>query len=254
VRGQKEREDNCHPEGAGRPKDLSDSEEILRHAQDNTRLEAPLTSHVSPLSFLKGAISRKPIRGATWLLILTASAILACRGRQPSVPAPENPATPTAPRTLPLARVFVLETSGPPPSDTSVTFTTGIPRVIILYHSGESITFARLSFEPSAFGDSGRSVQVDIHPRPGIYGLDVTTSLPLRGGAASVTFEYSRYFSAPARARQVYGSDVAFERVLAVGRLLPDNEVELLPTTRPAADDLQAALSAPGSYLAGGPQ
>jgi hypothetical protein len=148
----------------------------------------------------------------------------------------------------------VLETSGPSPSDTSVTFTTGTPRVIVLYHAGESIAFAQLSFEPSAFGDSGRAVEVDVRPRPGIYGLDFTTSLPLKGGAAIVTFEYSRYFSAPARARQVYGSDVAFEKVLAVGGMLPDNQVELLPSTRPAADNLQAALPAPGRYLVAAPQ
>jgi hypothetical protein len=147
----------------------------------------------------------------------------------------------------------VLETSGPPPSDTSVTFTTGSPRVIVLYHAGESISFARLSFAPGAFGDSGRSVQVDVRPRPGIYGLDVTTSLPLRGDAA-VTFEYSRYFSAPLRARQVYGSDVGFERVLAVAKVLPDNQVELLPSTRPTADNLHAALPGPGGYIVAGPQ
>ena len=177
---------------------------------------------------------------------------MACGGRQPSVP--ESPAAPVAPRVLPLARLSVLETSGPPPPDTSVTFTTGNPRVIVLYHGGESITFARLSFEPSAFGDSGRSVQVDVRPRPGIYGLDVTTSLPLRGGAAAVTFEYSRYFSAPARARQAHGSDVAFERTLAVGRMLPDNEVELLASTRPAGDNLRAALPTTGGFIVVGPQ
>ena len=135
-----------------------------------------------------------------------------------------------------------------------MTFTTGSPRIIDLYHGGESITFARLSFEAAAFGDSGRTVKVDVHPRPGIYGLDVTTSLPLRGGAASVTFEYSRYFSAPARAKQVYGNDVAFERVLAVGQLLPDHQVELLPSTRPATDNLRAALPALGSYVVAGPR
>ena len=190
--------------------------------------------------------------GATWLLVSALGAVLACGGRQP--PVPESPAGPVAPRVLPLARVFVLETSGPPPPDTSVTFTTGSPRIIVLYHGGESITFARLSFEAGAFGDSGRTVQVEVRPRPGIYGLDVTTSLPLRGDAAAATFEYSRYFSAPARARQVYGNDAAFERVLAVGRILPDNQVELLPSTRPATDNLRAALPAPGSYIVAGPQ
>jgi hypothetical protein len=202
-----------------------------------------------------GTISREPVGGATWLLILAAGAILACGGRKPSVAeSPAEPVAPVAPRVLPLARVFVLETSGPPPPDTSVSFTTGTPRTIVLYHGGESITFARLSFEPGAFGDSGRTVQVDVRPRPGIYGLDVTTSLALRRDAAAVTFEYSRYFSAPARARQVYGSDAAFERVLAVGRILPENQIELLPSTRPAADNLRGALPAPGGYVVTGPQ
>lgn len=194
------------------------------------------------------------MRGATWLLLLTAGAILACSGRQPSVPAPESAGTPSAPKTLPLARVFVLETSGPPPSDTSVTFTTGTPRVIVLYHAGESITFARLSFEPNAFGDSGRTVKVDVRPRPGIYGVNVASNLPFKRGDAAVTFEYSRYFSAPARAREVYGGDVAFEKALAVGRILPDNQVELLPSIRPAADNLQAALPALEGYLVVAPQ
>lgn len=189
---------------------------------------------------------------ASWPLVAVLGTILACGGRAPVVP--ESPATPTAPRVLPLSRLFLLETSGPPPSDTSVTITTGVPRVIVLFHAGESISFAQLSFEPAAFGDSGRTVQVDVRPRPGIYGLDFTTSLPLREGAASVTFEYSRYFFAPVRARRASGSDVAFEKVLAVGRVLPDNQVELLPSTKPAADHLRAALPAPGGYIVAGPQ
>jgi hypothetical protein len=202
-----------------------------------------------------GAISRRPVGGATWLLLFALGALPACGGRRASVPekSPE-PVGPVAPRVLALTRVFVLETSGPPPPDTSVTFTTGTPRTIVVYHGGESITFARLSFNAGAFGDSGRTVQVDVRPRPGIYGLELTTSLPLRGDTAAVTFEYSRYFSAPARARQVYGNDVAFERVLAVGRVLPNNQVELLPSTRPATDNLRAALPAPGSYIVAGPQ
>jgi hypothetical protein len=149
--------------------------------------------------------------------------------------------------------VFVLETSGPPPSDTSVTFSTGSPRTIVVYHSGENIAFARLTFEATAFGDSGQTVQVDLRPRPGIYGLDLTSTIPFRSGEAAVTFVYGRYFSAPARARQVFGSDVAFERALAVGRL-SESQVELLPSTRPAADNLQAAVPAPGSYILAAPQ
>ncbi len=153
-----------------------------------------------------------------------------------------------------MARLFQLETGGPPPSDTSVTFVTGTPRVVVLYHAGESIVFARLSFEAAAFGDSGQTVQVNVRPRPGIYGLDLATSLPFRVGQADITFVYGRYFSAPARARQVYGGDIAFEKALAVGHLLNDGQVSLLPTSRPAPDNVQAALPIPGSYLVAAPQ
>jgi hypothetical protein len=199
------------------------------------------------------AISGRRFPGATWLLIFAAAVLAGCGGRrQPATAEPE--ATPAAPRILPLARLIVPETAGPPPSDTSVTFTTGTPRIITLYHSGENIAFARLTFTAAAFGDSGQTVTVDARPRPGIYGLDLTTSLQFRAGEGEVTFVYGRYFSAPARARQVYGSDVKFERALAVGRLLPDAQVELLPSTRPAADNLRAALPAPGGYLVAAPQ
>jgi hypothetical protein len=135
-----------------------------------------------------------------------------------------------------------------------VTFTTGSLRIIVLYHAGESVAFARLSFQPAAFGDSGRTVQVEVRPRPGIYGLDLSTSLPFRSEQGEVTFVYGRYFSAPARARQVYGSDGVFEQALAVGRLLPDGEVELLPSARPAPDNLRASLPSTGSYIVAAPQ
>ena len=198
------------------------------------------------------AISRGLVGTATGFLLLALAAAWGCGARKP-VTSPESPATPTAPRQVPLSRVIVLETSGPPPPDTSVSFTAGSPRTIVLYHAGENITFARLSFEAGAFADSGQAVRVDVRPRPGIYGLDLAISLPLRENQAAVVFEYPRYFSAPARARQVYGSDIAFERALAVGRLLPDGQVELLPSTRSAADNLRAALPAAGSYVVGAP-
>ena len=199
------------------------------------------------------AISRRPDRAATWIGVAAMSALWGCGGRRPVVATPAAP--PAAPRTLPLARVIVLETTGPPPSDTSVSFTVGEPHIIVLRHGPpENIVFARLSFTAGAFADSGQSVTVEVHPRPGVYGLDVATSLPLRGGEATVVFDYARYFSAPLRARQVYGSDIAFERALAVGRLLPDNQIELLPSSRPAPDNLASALPAPGSYLVAAPQ
>jgi hypothetical protein len=176
-----------------------------------------------------------------------------CGGRKPA--APGAAATPTAARVLPLQRVLLLETAGPPPSDTSVTFPTGSPRAIVLRHGPpENIVFARLMFTAAAFGDSGQTVQVDVHPRPGVYGLDLTTSLPLRERGATIVFDYARYFSASAQARHVYGSDAAFERALAVGRLMPEGQIELLPSFRPAADNLGATIPAAGSYLVAAPQ
>jgi hypothetical protein len=189
-----------------------------------------------------------------WATLVTAglAVVWGCGGRPGSRAA--TPTGPTAPRVLPLARVFLVETGGPPPPDTSVTFTTGSPRSIVLYHSGESIVFARIRFDAAAFGDSGRAVQVEVKPRPGIYGFELTTSLPFRAAHGHVTFVYGRYFAAPARARQVYRSDVAFERVLSVGRLLTDGQVELLPSTHPAADHLSADLPEAGAYIMAAPQ
>jgi hypothetical protein len=179
--------------------------------------------------------------------------MLGCGSRKPLTT--DQPPAPTVSRVVPLARVILLETAGPPPADTSVTFVAGDPRTIVLRHGPpENIVFARLTFSASAFADSGQTVKVDLHPRPGIYGLDMTTSHPFRAKEASLVFDYARFFSAPARARQVYGGDIAFERALAVGRLLPDAHIELLPPVRPAADNLGAELPAPGSYLVAAPQ
>lgn len=186
------------------------------------------------------------------LTVAGLATILACGGRR--TPEAEIPSGPAAVRVVPLAEVFILETAGPPPPDTSVTFTTGSERTIVLHHGGETIPFARLSFERAAFGDSGQTVQVEVQPRPGVYGLDFTTSLPFRSGLAKVTFVYGRYFSAPARGRQVYGSDAGFERAMAIGRLLPNGRIELLPSTHPAGDNLQTILGAAGTYLVAAPQ
>ena len=95
----------------------------------------------------------------------------------------------------------MLENAGPPPSDTSVTFRTGERRVIILGHGPpDNITFARLDFAPESFGEgTGREVRVELNPRPGLYALDITSTLPFSAGA-TLSFYYARYFTAPARA------------------------------------------------------
>jgi hypothetical protein len=191
-------------------------------------------------------ISRRRWGRASWLSVGAAVLAAACGGRAGA----KNRVDPTAIRVVPLASVIVLETAGPPPSDTTVTFTAGEPRVIVLRHGPpENVVFAELVFPPSAFrADSGRPVRIEVRPRPGVYGLDLTTSVPI-GEGASVVFKYARYFSAPARARAAYGSDVLYERALAIAQYRPGGEVALLPSTHPVADNLQSALPAAGTYV-----
>jgi len=112
--------------------------------------------------------------------------------------------------------------------------------------------FARVSFGDEAFGDSGQTVTVEVRPRPGIYGFDLSSTLPFRG--AIVEFDYARYFSAPALARQVYGSDAAYAQALAVGRVLPNNLIELLPSSSREEDRAAANVPSPGSYLVAAPE
>jgi hypothetical protein len=208
----------------------------------------PVTSYLSPRTMR--AISRALRNAATWMTPVLLG--WGCGSKRPAPAA--APEAPTAARVLPLNRVIVLETSGPPPSDTSVSFPAGTLRTIVLRQGPpENIVFARLTFSAGAFPDSGQTVTVEVKPRPGVYGLDLAMSKPIRGGA-TVDFEYARYFSAPARARQAYGSDGAFERALAVGHLLPENQIDLLPTIRLELDHVAAPIATAGSYLVAAPQ
>ncbi len=184
---------------------------------------------------------------ATWLWLAAA----ACGGRARS--SGEGQPGPDQVRVIPLSQAIVLETSGPRPSDTTVTFRTGEPRTIVLRHGPpDYIVFAELFFPPTAFADSGREVRLDLHPRPGIYGLDIRIDQPFRRGV-TLTFKYARFFLAPSRARTAYRSEVRYERALAIGRLDPDGALRLLPSTRPASDNLQTAIPTPGSYLVAAP-
>lgn len=185
---------------------------------------------------------------ASWLCLAAA----ACGGAR--APGGTGSGGPVGTRVIPVSEAIVLESAGPPPSDTTVTFTAGEPRVIVLRHGPpEYIVFAELSFPAPAFAERGREVRVDVRPRPGVYGLAVTTSLPLRD-SASVSFHYPRYFAAPDLARAVYGSAAAYERALAVGRIMPDSLLALLPSARPYHDVLRAPLPAAGTYLVGAPR
>jgi hypothetical protein len=185
---------------------------------------------------------------ASWLCLAAA----ACGGSRSAADAER--AEPAAVRVVPLSEAIVLETSGPPPPDTTVTFTAGERRIIVLRHGPpEYIVFAELTFFPPAFAGPGREVRVEVRPRPGVYGLELATSLPIRD-SAFVVFKYPRYFAAPARAREVYGSDVAYERALGVGQVTAGGMLTLLPSTRPGPDLLQVPLPGAGTYLVAAPQ
>ena len=192
-------------------------------------------------------ISRGLWSRASWLCL----AVAACGGR---APAPATPGTSLA-RLIPIGEAIVLETAGPPAPDTSVTFVAGERRAIILRHGPpENIVFTELWFMPETFGaDSGREVRVEVRPRPGVYGIDLASSLPI-GPGAYLVFKYARYFSAPAVARTVYGHDAVYERALAIGQIQPNGMLALLPSTRPAPDVLRSPLPAAGSYIVAAPR
>jgi hypothetical protein len=156
-------------------------------------------------------------------------------------------------RVIPASEAIVLENAGPPPSDTSVTFLTGEGRVIILRHGPpDNVTFARLEFAPDAFGPgSGRQVRVELSPQPGVYGVDIRTTVPFAG--ATLSFYYARYFTVPSRARQTYGNYVVFERALVIWQVQPNAMLGPLTSTRPALDVLSATIPGPGGYLVAAP-
>ncbi len=190
------------------------------------------------------------------LIAALAAAPAACS--RPSPATAVAPAPPAAalqpPPPMPLAKALVLEAGGTPPADTSVTFAAGLQRTVIIRNGPpDNTVFVEVTFPPNAFrADSGTPATVRIRPRPGVYGIDLDTDLPLTGGAR-VVFKYARYFAAPAAARARYGGDPAYERALWIARLIPDGTIAFLASTRPAADNLQADVPAAGSYVVAAP-
>lgn len=184
-------------------------------------------------------------------------AIAACGSPNPAAPAPKPPSTTGDPsRSFALEQVFLLEMAGVPPDDTTLSVARGVRRVIVLRHGPpDNLVFADVAL-PGERPDSGApqpdSVRLSIRPRPGVYGVDIESAAFPAG--ATVTFEYPVHFSAPAEARRRYGSDAAFEAVLAVGELLPGGGIRFLISTRPASDNLRAALPSAGSYVVGAPR
>ncbi|HEX5387726.1 MAG TPA: hypothetical protein VFW66_13565 [Gemmatimonadales bacterium] len=187
--------------------------------------------------------------------IVAACVVAACGGRPPAAATPE-PTASLAGRVFPLGQVYLLgvSDSATPVPDTTLEVPRDTLRYVVLRHAPPGdLTYAEVFFPANAFGPGpGDSVRVTLHPRPDSYVLDVATAQPF--DSARVTFKYAVNFEAPPGALARYGSAVAFERTLAIGRLLPDSSIAFLASTRPAADNLSATITEPGSYAIGAPR
>jgi hypothetical protein len=187
-------------------------------------------------------------------MVLAVLALAGCHGRPPLQRGEVTPAeTPNV--TLPLNQLFVLESWGTPPVDTSVAFRAGGPRTILIRHAPPDNTiFAELSLPAATFPATlADSVRLTLEARPGVYGLTIT-SMPAFTAGAVLTFKYPVHFSAPQAARQKYGNPAQFERALGIGVREADGRYRLLPSSRPAADNLSATIPGPGVYLVAAPQ
>ena len=159
-----------------------------------------------------------------------------------------------APR--PLAQVFTLEASGAAPEDTLVEVMRDARRVIVLRRSAPDFgLFANVEFGAAAdsAARAGPAAKVGLKPTPGLYGLDLSIEGPV-SDSATITFSYGAHFVAPAGARERYGSNLAFEKALAIGKLGADGVVTFLPTSRPGSDMVSAPLQGPGRYLVAAPR
>ena len=189
------------------------------------------------------SISSAPALGASALALLLA----AC-----GPPTPRAAGTSPEPVTVParpLAEVFVLEAAGGQPDDTTLHLIAGDHRVIVLRRSAPDFgLFARIEAGSDSSGSG-----LTIRPRPGEYALELTVQGAL-AKQGSILFSYGSHFVAPAGARERYGSDIHFERALAIGRLDAKGEVIFLPTSRPGSDMLSAPLDGPGRYLVAAPR
>ncbi|HTC23835.1 MAG TPA: hypothetical protein VK688_05700 [Gemmatimonadales bacterium] len=184
----------------------------------------------------------------------TTAGLLACASAPLNGPKAPTPTTGDPKRTYALPQVYLLQMSDPPVPDTTVRVRRGVPRVIVLRHAApDDLTFAELDLPAAAFDTTrGDSVDITIHPRPGLYGVDLTTSATLK--SATLTFKYAVHFKAPDDARAALGSDVAFERLLAIGKLGSGETIAFQRSSRPAADNLSAELTSAGSYIVGAPK
>jgi hypothetical protein len=164
----------------------------------------------------------------------------------------------SAPRTVPapigapgsittVDKTWLLEASGPPVHDTTVTFAAAVGRTIVLRHEApDDAMFLILEF-PRDSTRTQDSLHVRVHPTAGKYAFALVTADKLVAGARA-TFAYAMHFRTPAEAVAKYPSPGRFEQLLSPAELTPDNKVKFLAGVRPAADMLRFELTAAGSY------
>jgi hypothetical protein len=181
-------------------------------------------------------------------LAAVATAVAAgCAGRSAGVSDAALAGEPTG--RVPADRVYVMEMSGIPAEDTTVTFLAGTARTILLQHGPpDNTVFAEVAFPVGSFPGGADSVSVTLSPRPGVYGLEV--SLPRAPGpGATIRFRYPMHIAPPRAAEIRYGTRAKLEAALVVGRVLEGGTIGLLASSRPASDNLQAPLAGAGTYL-----
>lgn len=187
-----------------------------------------------------------------WRFRLASMALVAaCGARRAS-----GTGDPAPTQVLPRDRVFILESTGPQAEDTLVVFSPRQDRTVVLRRGPpDNTVFLLLRFPAgSALPPQGTdSVRLAIRPSPGLYGVELDTPASFRDGA-EIRFSYAVHFTAPAGARERYGSDLALERALHIGLLGADGRLTLITSQRPASDILAAPLPRPGRYLVGAPR
>lgn len=191
-----------------------------------------------------------------WRLVpvLVIAVALGCHGGGPHTSV--SPEGDRITQTLPVDQLYFLEASGVPPSDTVVSIKVGEPRTVILRHAPpDNNVFAELIFPATAFGgdDATDSVVIVVHPRPGLYALDVAMTLIPRN-PGTIRFKYAVHFAAPQSALQKYGNAVRFEQTLQVAKEGKPGTLAMLSSTRRASDNLESRLTGPGTYFVVGPK
>lgn len=185
------------------------------------------------------------------LALIAFAALTDCGGRPSSAPSPSTrgPTATPPPRATTLDSVFVLESSGSQPDDTTFAIAGGRTRTVVIRRDPpDNGLFARLTFQ-TVPGDSTR---ISIRPRPGLYGFDLAADRSLAAGVA-VALSYAVNFVAPAGARSRYGNDLEFERALFLARA-DSGRVAFLPSLRPGSDIIESIIPGPGRYLLAAPR